>query len=105
MNIAWVTGLFEGEGCIYKDPRCNSVRLTLNSTDKDIIDRFFMYVDCGSIKPINFPPERQHFKPAWVWAVNSRADVKRLLSLMLPMLGERRAYNALNALDTLDGIN
>ena len=105
MNIAWFTGLFEGEGCIYKDPRCNSVRLTLNSTDKDIIDRLFDMVQCGYVRPIKFPPHRQHYKPAWEWTVWKKADVKRLLNQMLPLLGERRAYTALNALDALDSVS
>ena len=102
MNAAWLTGLFEGEGCIWKDPRSNSIRLTLNSTDKDIIDRLFQMVGCGKITPIKFPPNKQHYKPAWTWTVHKAKDVQRLLVTMLPLLGERRAYTALNALDTLE---
>ena len=104
MNIGWFTGLFEGEGCIYKDPRCNSFRLTLNSTDKDVIDRFYDMAQCGYVRPIKFPLEKQHYKPAWSWTVWKRVDVKRLLVQMLPLLGERRAYVALNALDVIDGL-
>ena len=104
MNLAWVTGLFEGEGCIYKDPRCNSFRLTINSTDKDVLQRFFNIVGVGKMIEGHHAPERQHYKPYWVWATHRKAEVKALLSMMLPMLGERRAYTALNALDTLDGI-
>jgi DNA-binding transcriptional regulator WhiA len=102
MNEAWFTGLFEGEGCIWKDPRSNSIRLTVNSTDKDIIDRLYQMAGCGDIKPIKFPPERAHYKPAWVWYLHKAKEVRRLLVLMLPYFGERRAYQALNALDTLE---
>ena len=102
MNIDWFTGLFEGEGCIYKDPRFNAIRLTLNSTDEDILNRFASMAECGSVRPIKFPKSRQHYKPAWVWTVWKAADVKRLLVSMLPMLGSRRAYHALNALDVLE---
>ena len=102
MNIAWFTGLFEGEGCIHKDPRSNSIRLTLNSTDLDVLERFASMAGCGTLKPINFPKKRQHYKPAWVWCLHTAVDVKRLLVEMLPLLGERRAYLALNALDTLE---
>jgi hypothetical protein len=104
MNVAWVTGLFEGEGCIYKDPRCNSIRLTLNSTDKDILDRFFDMVNCGYVRIKKHPPHRQHYKPAWEWTVWKKADVKALLELMLPLLGERRGFAALNAIDVIDGV-
>ena len=102
MNIAWFTGLFEGEGCIWKDPRSHSIRLTLNSTDHDVLDRFASIANCGQVKPIKFPPHKQHYKPAWVWYLHNAIDVKRLLVQMLPLLGERRAYVALNALDTLE---
>ena len=104
MNIAWATGLFEGEGCIYKDPRCNSVRLTVNSTDEDVLQRFFSIVGAGKIVKGKHSPGKEHHKPFWVWALHKKADVKHLLAEMLPMLGERRAYTALNALDTLDGV-
>ena len=102
MNIDWFTGLFEGEGCIYKDPRFNAIRLTLNSTDKDVLQRFFEMANCGSISPIKFPPSRQHYKPAWVWTVWKAQDVKNLLVQMLPILGDRRAHAALDALDVLE---
>ena len=102
MNIAWFTGLFEGEGCIYKDPRSNAIRLTLNSTDYDVLMRFADMSACGNERPIKFPPSKQHYKPAWCWTVWKAVDVKRLLVWMLPLLGNRRAYHALNALDVLE---
>ena len=102
MNIDWFTGLFEGEGCIYKDPRSNSIRLTLNSTDKDVLQRFVDMAGCGNIVPIKFPPSKQHYKPGWVWSIWKAKEVKRLLTLMLPLLGDRRAHAALSALDVLE---
>lgn len=102
MNVDWFTGMFEGEGCIYKDPRFNAIRLTLNSTDKDVIDRFAAMADCGNVLPIKMPPSRQHYKPAWVWSVWKAKEVKMLLLQMLPLLGDRRAHTALNALDVLE---
>ena len=104
MNIGWFTGLFEGEGCIYKDPRYNAIRLTINSTDHDVISRFFDMAQCGYLNEGKHSPERQHYKPFWIWSVWKKADVKRLLVQMLPLLGERRAYTALNALDVIDGV-
>ena len=104
MNIDWFTGLFEGEGCIYKDPRCNSIRLTLNSTDYDVVSRFFEMAQCGYLRNGSHSEKNKHHKPFWVWTVWKKADVKRLLVQMLPMLGERRAYTALNALDVIDGV-
>lgn len=104
MNIAWATGLFEGEGCIYKDPRCNSYRLTINSTDKDVLQRFLSVVGVGRIIEGKHVKRNRHHKPFWIWHTHRKEEVKALLSLMLPFLGERRGYTALNALDVLDGV-
>ena len=43
-------------------------------------------------------------KPFWIWHLHRRKEVYALLELMLPMLGTRRGYAALNALDMLDGV-
>ncbi len=104
MNLAWATGLFEGEGCIYKDPRCNSVRLTLNSTDEDVLRRFAAVVGVGKITEGKHIKRNEHRKPFWVWTLYRKNDVAALLTLMLPLLGDRRGYTALNALDIIDGI-
>lgn len=104
MNIAWATGLFEGEGCIYKDPRCNSFRLTINSTDEDVLRRFHAVVGVGKIIPGKHVKANEGHKPFWIWHLHRRKEVYALLELMLPMLGTRRGYAALNALDMLDGV-
>ena len=97
LDTAWMAGLFEGEGCIYKDPRCNSYKLSLNLTDLDVLQRLQTVAGCGNIRPKKSP-----HKPAWDWRIYKRAEVIRLLSAVLPYLGNRRAYKALNALDDLE---
>ena len=97
INSAWMAGLFEGEGCIYKDPRYNSYRLSLNSTDLDVLQKLQTIAGCGSIRS-----KKSEHKPAWDWRIYKRADVIRLLSAMLPHFGGRRAYKSLNALDDLE---
>jgi hypothetical protein len=99
-NIAWMAGLFEGEGCIYKDPRCNSYRVSLNLTDLDVLQKLQTVAGCGSITSIR--SRKSSHKPAWDWKIHKRAEVIRLLSAMLPYFGNRRAYKALNALDDLE---
>ena len=99
-DYAWMTGMFEGEGCIYKDPRCNSYRLSLNSTDLDVLQRFQTIAGCGNIRPKT--AKAAHYKPAWDWSIHKRSEVIRLLGTMLPMLGNRRAHKALDALDDLE---
>jgi hypothetical protein len=41
-------------------------------------------------------------KPFWKVSVQDKAEVKRILLLLLPHLGSRRAYKALNALDVIE---
>ena len=96
-DIAWMTGLFEGEGYITS----TQVGLGINMTDLDILQRFQSIVGVGSIRPRKVYGETH--KPCWSWAIWNKADVYRLLELMLPYFGERRALAALNRLDSIDG--
>ena len=38
LNIAWAAGIIEGEGCITPGMRPNSFRLTLEMTDRDVVE-------------------------------------------------------------------
>ena len=96
-----MAGLFEGEGCIYKDPRCNSWRLTINMADKDVLDKFQKEAACGRVYKTT---KKAGYKDMFTWVHYKRKDVYRLLEAMLPWFGHRRAYLALNALDAMDGI-
>lgn len=99
-ELAWFTGIFEGEGCIVNDG-ANSVHIKIQMTDQDIIERVFSLAECGSI--IICPDGRKkHFKPTYMWRVCNALDVKRLLTEMLPLFGERRKQRSLEALDRLE---
>ena len=101
MNIEWATGVFEGEGWIKKDKRKQATfDLGINMTDADVLHRiketFFNY---GSVYETKSRP--QH-KQMYRWSVTKKAHVKDILLAMLPLLGMRRAYQALNALDDIE---
>jgi hypothetical protein len=98
INLAWMAGLFEGEGNIQTESWRTKLRLKM--TDKDVVDRFAEYAGCGSVKFVK--REKPHYKDQWLWSVSKKADVRRLLSDMLPYLGNRRAYKTLNVLDTIE---
>ena len=106
MSIEWAAGLFEGEGCLYRDKRCSTWTLQLRMTDHDIVQRFAEIVDCGNA--LNYEtnqPSRLNGgprKPVWRWTCSKRADVKRVAELFLPYLGLRRAYTFQNCLDDYD---
>ena len=102
-QIAWVSGLFEGEGCIHIRKKQRGLILSLCSTDIDIVQRLQELVGGKfALKTRNTVPE--HWKPIYDWKLHANEQTKALLLKMLPFFGERRAYTALNALDHLDGI-
>ena len=98
INLAWMAGLFEGEGNIQTESWRTKLRIKM--TDKDVIDRFAEYAGCGTV--IFVPRGKAHWKDQWLWSTSKKADVQRLLSDMLPYFGERRAYKTLNVLDTIE---
>ena len=101
MDLNWACGLFEGEGCI--SPRTGSKRvyIRVGSTDLDVLERFQQVVNCGAIHKRK-APRNPRWKQAWEWSCGKQSDVKRLITAFLPMLGSRRAYSALNALDYME---
>jgi hypothetical protein len=98
MNIAWMAGLFEGEGSIYFDKSNKQWRMKLKMTDEDVVNRFHKYSGCGKV----YYEPNKNFKPAWNWVLFRQKEVKDFLIQLLPYFGERRACKALNALDYFD---
>ena len=98
MNIAWAVGLYEGEGSCYFDKSNKQWRMKLKMTDRDAVVRFHETVGVGKVY---YEPNKNK-KPAWNWVLFRQAEVKDLLSKFLPLLCDRRAHRALDALDYLD---
>ena len=96
ISIAWAAGIFEGEGSIRKAR--NGLKVAM--TDLDVLEKFQSIVGVGSIRPYKL--QRSHHKQGYDWACWKAADVKHVLNLFLPYFGNRRAYHALNALDTIE---
>ncbi len=108
-SIEWAAGLFEGEGCIHiaqnhgVNGKTNSVlcQLHLGMTDLDVITDF---ADTLGHKVYGPYTQKAHptWKPKYAVRVSRAAEVRRILLLLLPHLGSRRAYKALNALDVIE---
>jgi hypothetical protein len=102
VNIAWMAGLFEGEGSLSAQTTGRaSYQMRIEMSDKDVLDRFCELAECGTVKERG--RRQPHHKFLYRWACYKKEDVTRLLSSMLPYMGERRAFHFLNALDYLDG--
>jgi hypothetical protein len=90
-DIAWLAGILEGEGCfgIYpQTPRGTRMALICVSTDLDVLESAQRIAGCGSIKPRT--TARGETKPAFAWRTQSRAEVVRLINLVLPYMHSRR---------------
>ena len=99
LQVAWAAGFFEGEGCISNVRKSQSI--SLNNTDKDVIERFISIVKYGNlIGPYksNGTKHKHTHKPYWMWAVAKKSEVKRILEMFLPYLGKRRRQRAEQAL-------
>jgi ribosomal protein S27AE len=95
-EVAWAAGLFEGEGSIAI--LGNSVRLHLAMTDEDTVYRFREIVGVGGICIRRI----RRTQPLHTWHLNKRADVERVLTLLLPWLSSRRTARAMEALGVIE---
>ena len=105
MSIEWAAGLFEGEGSLTRDKRRPATyMLRVEMTDLDVLERFQEVVGYGSIHYNDSPSRHKIYnrKPSYIYRLCKRVDIADLLGKMLPYLGLRRAYHALNALDVID---
>jgi len=96
-DIAWFSGLFEGEGC-FSIEKNGGVKLTIGMTDLDIIERVnALFPKHQNMQPIQPKPAKAGYgipKIRHTWRVSDPAEVQRITELMLPWLGERRAAAA-----------
>jgi hypothetical protein len=101
MSIAWIAGFYEGEGCL-EQTSLHGFRISIASTDLDVLIKAQSFMESGTINPLK--KYKEHHKDAWRYRLGDKKTVSKLLQNMLPWLGNRRAYDALNALDKMDGI-
>jgi len=102
--IAWLAGLFEGEGCM-SIAKNGGTRLTIRMTDRDVIDRvnaMFPGTKIQVITPKPAKPEYAQPKTQYAWRISNPDTVREILNLLLPWFGERRAAKAREVLHHLD---
>jgi hypothetical protein len=100
-SIAWMAGLFEGEGCISIHQNKGYCQLQLKSTDEDVLMKFAKLA--GTTNKITYYERPGTLKNVWMWQTGNRKDVTRILELLFPYFGERRACATLNVFDYYDG--
>jgi len=98
-DIAWLAGLYEGEGCVYRGAR--HVTLSIKMVDEDVIRRAQVIAGCGSVRGPYWHGKHAR-QQQWTWAVSRRNDVIALIESMRPWLGTRRLAQAAAQLDGLE---
>jgi hypothetical protein len=98
LDIAWLAGILEGEGCFSTPSSKRGMVITVSMTDKDIIERLTEITGIGTISSSTPTPPR---KPYWNWRVSTTADSIRIALSVAPFLGERRRNKILEILETI----
>ena len=101
LAIPWAAGIIEGEGHFEISKNDRHCRINVAMTDLDVLQRL-QDLFGGTIRP-----QKQcesHHKPCWIWRLGKRQEVTQAIEQLLPWLGLRRSYQALNVLDHYDGI-
>ena len=101
-DIAWATGVFEGEGCISMSQSGSrpKVRLTLGMCDLDIVARVqSVFGGAGSLREHHGTEHDAGVaagtrKRQWKWDVCAFEHVQAILAMMWPYLGARRRAKA-----------
>lgn len=86
-QIAWFAGLFEGEGCITRQPR-KAICLQISSTDLDVLQKAVSIMG-GRIKGPRHDGNPKH-KPRYEWYLTSINEVMDVVNLIRPWLCSRR---------------
>lgn len=107
LDIAWAAGLFEGEGsfnttCPHKGRGLTKryLRLTMQSCDLDVLERFQRIVGVGAIYAVRPDPRRPDAKRIWSWVASGERVFVEILGLFMPYLGKRRRERAVELLDS-----
>lgn len=88
-NIAWVAGVYEGEGCLNFSG--GKWHITIQMTDFDVLERIQDILGMGNIYK---RPLIQGRKQAWILKTGRREYVQAWLVMMWPYLGFRRKQKA-----------
>ncbi|MBC8737324.1 hypothetical protein F6X40_10945 [Paraburkholderia sp. UCT31] len=99
-SLAWIAGLLEGEGCFDCNRRNNTVCVTLNMTDVDVVNDFAAITSAFLWKEA---PRRNGWKPSFIARVQG-VKAAQLMRAVLPYMGQRRSVRIEDCLAYFDGV-
>jgi hypothetical protein len=94
-DVAWLAGLFEGEGNI-AIAKNGGTRLTIRMCDLDVIERVNAMFPATKIQAVR--PKYPNARLQYAWRISNPDTVREILSLLLPWFGERRSEKTLEVL-------
>lgn len=94
-QIAWLAGLFEGEGCVIIRKNRYGVyyELTVKMTDEDVIRRIHEWFGGRLRGPYGSKVLRYNGdlrKPTWQWVISTKQEVLNISKALRPWMGTRR---------------
>lgn len=98
-SIAWMAGLFEGEGCILAPTDKGPLRIKIGMGDKDVLEKFHGAAGCGCVSG-PWPCSGIGKRPYWEFAVSGRRAYA-LAAAMWLHLGSRRREQVARAFRAL----
>lgn len=96
-NLAWASGLLEGEGCWSffkpttrsgKKSSYTTFQLAVGSTDLDVLTKLKRIIGFGHMYG---PYQKAKHKPMYHYKVSTPAQVYAISVAVLPFMGERRS--------------
>jgi hypothetical protein len=88
-EIAWIAGLFEGEGSVgvyYNKRGTAAVRLTIAQKTDEVLVRCYEILNMGHV----YGPYRIKGSQLMLWAVSNIEDVYKVIQLIYPWLSQKR---------------
>lgn len=97
-DLGWLVGILEGEGAFVasvdkRRPTTVNVKIQVEMTDKDMIDRIQFLLPHGRVWESNYPSKKLAFpnaKDSWRWCISRKDTVKELISIIYPHMSVRR---------------
>jgi hypothetical protein len=91
-DVSWAAGLFEGEGN-WRPTDKRTATAVLGMCDRDVVERFRSIVGFGTIAHVA-PRDPAKHRDFYVWSGSSARNVRGLIQLFWPYLGDRRRARA-----------
>lgn len=107
LDIVWLAGLLEGEGCFTPDTNCGkykrrSPRVKLKMTDRDVVERAaaLMDVECRPVKDPSHLALVRTGKAKQAFSASATGDRGRaVMRAVLQYMGKRRTEKILESLE------